>query len=153
MLDPKDDGVKFINIYSKAGTALGKMLSNFSLHKVDTVDGMFPSIESYWYFLATGGQHSEFRNIAGFKAKERGQTLLAGFSEYPTDPEFQLKIMGSMLSKLILNPELLKEFKKNKLPFEHFYVYSGKVVQPKGGRWVTETWNHIQKMLMEYPNG
>jgi hypothetical protein len=44
----KDDGITHINIYSKGKTELGRWLSNFTYHPIETEDGKFDSVEGYW---------------------------------------------------------------------------------------------------------
>lgn len=152
-ITPETDGKTHINIYSKGKTLLGRMLSNMSGYKIDTVDGRFDCVEGYWYWLATGCQHNELRTASGFKAKERGRELLKGFTEYPPADEFRLKITLALVSKLILNPEIVKELKKSSLPFTHYYVYSDKVIFPEGGIWLIDVWSMLRIIIKEYPNG
>lgn len=39
MINPEEDGITHINIYSKGKTDLGRMLSNFAKFPIETVDG------------------------------------------------------------------------------------------------------------------
>ena len=47
MINPQNDGVDHINIYSKGLTELGRFLSNFEHILITTEDGDFNSIEGY----------------------------------------------------------------------------------------------------------
>ena len=51
MINPKQDGISHVNIYSQGKTELGRMLSNFYHYQVITKDGNFTSVEGYWYWL------------------------------------------------------------------------------------------------------
>lgn len=57
MITPANDGVTHINSYSKSRCEIGRMLSNFYLHNVNTPYGVFPSVEAYWSYLKTGNEH------------------------------------------------------------------------------------------------
>lgn len=141
------DGVNHINIYSKAETDLGRFLSNFSSHKVITNDGEFASIEGYWYWLNAQGSNrrEELRKVVGWEAKKVGRELRA--ASWGKDELFKVKIAHAMLSKLILHPEIFKLFKESTLPFRHYYVYSGKIVEPKEGKWIVDFWEYLRKMV------
>src|ERR1041384_4927148 len=78
---PRDDGLTHLNVYSKAKTLLGRLLSNFANTPVDLgVDGCFKSIEGYWYWL--GLKESDplrdmLREAVGGAAKALGRKLRA----------------------------------------------------------------------------
>lgn len=176
MIDPNKDGIDHINIYSKGKTALGKFLSNFTQCDVETKHGEFGSIEAYWYWLLAGltservcykcdgdgvifashgpelfGPCAEcnresLRYLSGFEAKKAGKKICG--IDYPAekDQTFQDCISEAVGFK-IENSAFRKEFVKSKLPFAHYYVYSGKVMEPTSGRWVIE---HIEQLRKEY---
>ena len=142
------DGVDHINIYSKGETELGRFLSNFSGHKVITNDGEFASIEGYWYWLnAQGSQREVLRKAAGWEAKKIGRELRA--ADWGKDNLFKMKIAHAMLSKLILHPEIFKLFQESTLPFRHYYVYGGKINEPREGRWIVNLWEYLRKMAKD----
>lgn len=134
MLDPRDDGVKHINIYSKGSTKLGVMLSNFYLQpfKLEKY-GHFASIEGFWYWLSTGKQHDVLRSLWGYGAKVVGRKL----ERVPMpEEEFRNEILYAIKVKILTNSELRKEFKNSTLPFVHYYYYgpldNAKVVEHDG---------------------
>lgn len=143
-IKPYNDGIDHINIYSQSQSILGRMLSNFSDHSIDTVDGPFSSVEGYWYWH--GCKDNRLRSCVGYEAKKLGREL--GLEDYPKDPAFKLKICAALLNKLITHKEILTKFKENKLPFKHYYVYNGRIVEPESGRWIIEFWNFIQNILI-----
>lgn len=143
-IEPHNDGIDHINIYSKSQSILGRMLSNFSDHSIQTVDGLFLSVEGYWYWL--GCRDDRLQKAVGYEAKKLGREL--GCDDYPRDPMFKLKICAALLNKLISHPEIYEMFKENKLPFKHYYEYNGRVVEPQNGKWITEFWNFIQQHLI-----
>lgn len=141
MIDPKDDGVKHINIYSKGKTKLGKFLSNFTKAPFDhPEDGKFNSIEGYWYWLSA--KDDTLRSTYGFQAKARGREL--GGKDWIDTDEFKRKIKMAIRHKLHANPEMRTEFKASTLPFMHYYVYGGKVVEPKEGAWLIEFFRQLR---------
>lgn len=145
-INPNEDGITHINIYSKGLMPLGRKLSNFTRIPMITEDGPFESIEGYWYWLlccTVDTRREEFRNIWGFKAKELGRLL--NCSDWPETKveQFQNKIKKAILIKINHN-SLKEDFVKNKLPFDHYYVYGGKVVKPKEGQWIVDFFNELR---------
>lgn len=135
MINPEDDGVKHINVYSKGETQLGRLLSNFA-HTVFThpEDGKFASVEAYWYWLSC--KDDLLRSTYGFGAKNMGRAL--GGKDWVDTDEFKRKIKLAIKTKINSNTILKEKFLNNILPLMHYYVYSGKVVEPKEGKWVIE---------------
>lgn len=141
------DGITHINIYSKATTELGRMLSNFANSPIQTVDGQFASIEGYWYWIGCS-EHPEadkLRRASGYKAKELGREL--GAEDWSFSPKFKFRIYHAMLTKLLTMPDLFELFYNNKLPFRHYYMYGNKIVEPKEGQWIVDMWTFLQKQL------
>jgi hypothetical protein len=129
MFNPKDDGVKFINVYSKGLTPLGRMLSNFYKSPFTCEDGKFVSIEGYWYWLGLSPDNpnrDKLRLVSGFYAKKLGREL-RGNSKY-CDPNFKDKILKAISCKLDQHPEIMSLLKSSALPFVHFYCFSDRVI-------------------------
>lgn len=142
------DGITHVNIYSKGKTKLGRMLSNFYASPIITVDGNFNSVEGYWYWLSCPNDYphkNDFRTLVGWQAKERGREV--GARDWLDSPAFKLKIYNAILSKLLLDDEILQEFLTNKLSFRHYYVYKDKIVEPKEGRWIIELFEFLRSQL------
>ena len=140
------DGVTHVNIYSKGKTSLGQALSNFTNSPIDTTDGKFASIEGYWYWLNTDSPKKDIlRWEHGAIAKTIGRDLRS--KDWNDDPLFKLKIYNAMLSKLIQHNTILSEFLNNKLPFRHYYVFSGKITEPESGKWILDMWHFLQGQL------
>lgn len=140
------DGITHINIYSKGKTSLGRALSNFAETPIPTVDGQFASIEAYWYWLGTSDPDKELlRNTAGARAKELGRKLQA--LDWQDSSLFKLKIYNAMLTKLVLHDTILSDFKKNQLPFRHYYSFGGNIVEPAEGKWIIDMWEFLRKQL------
>lgn len=132
MIDPKEDGISHINIYSKGATSLGRFLSNFSDCHIETEDGYFRTIEGYWYWLST--KHEPLRDFPGWQCKTVGRKLRG--DDWPSFPGFEQKILKAIAIK-IQQPWCVQELIKSKrLPFYHYYVVNGKVVMPKDGLWM-----------------
>lgn len=128
---PENDGITHINIYSKAKTQLGLMLSNFYHFECLTDDGKFQSVEGYWYYLSIGDckEKEVLRNLYGFSAKQKGKDLLK-FKDKRFDEIFETKILKAIWYKFRRNAHLLNNDNKD-LPFEHYYNYQGKIVYVK----------------------
>lgn len=146
-MDPKLDGVTHINIYSKGQTKLGRMLSNFAHIPVDLRDGHFESIEGYWYWLGT--RDESLRVLYGFTAKQIGRSLkrVASLPE----AEFQNKIREALRIKVLSHPYLEKLLKESELPFEHYYVFSGRT-KDAGCKWLLTFWEQFRKERKEHPD-
>lgn len=130
-----EDGITHINIYSKGKTLLGRLLSNFANTPFNhPEDGMFKSVEGYWYWLSC--KDDRLRDVIGFDAKKLGRELRA--PDWCKDPEFKRKVCLAIKSKLEQNPGILSLMKANSLPFAHYYVYGDKVVEPEEGKWIIE---------------
>lgn len=144
MIDPNDDGISHINIYSKANTELGKFLSNFSDCYVNTEDGVFRTVEGYWYWL--GCKDDRLRNTNGWKSKSLGRELRV--SDWNNDPEFERKIAFAITMK-ILSSDWCKSqlIYYDPLPLFHYYCYGGKVIMVKEGLWIINLIDHIRSEL------
>lgn len=147
-LDPKDDGVTHINIYSQGKTDLGKALSNFSHHPLCHPEhGLFASVEGYWYWLTR--QDEDLRHLYGFKAKELGRSLPVVKQWHPE--QFKQYVCQAIDAKLQKHPSIMAQLKASTLPLEHYYAkYYGdklKVTEPRGGEWVLA---HFEKIRAEH---
>ncbi|QVD49404.1 hypothetical protein LUCX_334 [Xanthomonas phage vB_XciM_LucasX] len=119
--DPAKDGIDHINCYSKAQTALGQQLSNFSHVPFDHPEfGFFASLEAYWYWLKTGMQHNSLRRLYGATAKSAGIRQL----EVRMDvEEFHRLFSDGIRLRIAQNPKLRAAVRQSTLPFRHYYVY------------------------------
>lgn len=122
---PQTDGVDHINIYSKARTALGKVLSNFHMFEIRTEDGTFWSVEAYWAWLSvpeTCEKREELRGkITGWDAKQIGHRLVEDYGKR-FEPRFEEKIMSAIKYKIDHFKPLIKPFVRD-LPFVHYYCW------------------------------
>lgn len=151
-VESKNDGIDHINIYSKAKTELGRLLSNFSYSPVDLgEDGKFDSIEGYWYWLLCNHQHKDkLRTAWGAEAKELGRFLNA--QDWPTDKSewFELKIKRALLKKAESNARIQKLLIETNLPFYHYYVHKNKVSKVSGATdWFVLAWMKIREYYQE----
>lgn len=146
-LDPRLDGIKFINIYTKAATRLGRLLTNLAdIPLTHPKYGTFRTAEGLWYYLKTGMCHESLRALTGFDAKKYGTTLKNVWND-----NFQEEFKEGLRNKLENHAELMALFLESELPFEHFYYYESKtaedipkVVEPRDVRWLTEFWTELR---------
>jgi hypothetical protein len=147
---PKGDGVDHINIYSKAKTELGRWLTNFAYAPFTLSDhGRFTSVEGYWYWLSTGCQHEELRDLFGAEAKRRGKS----FERVEFDGNFEEAICKAIRSKLLSNKAMLSSLIDSNLPLTHYYVYgysddNCKVINA-GYEWITEYIDSVRKSCQQ----
>lgn len=134
VIDPEDDGVTHVNVYSQGRTALGRFLSNFAISPIETEDGSFRSIEGYWYWLSVNDDR--LRRMTGYAAKKLGRELRG--ADWRDDDEFKRKIKDAIGLKLLANPSMLNQLIDLDLPLEHYYVMKGHVITPADGRWVID---------------
>ena len=139
-INPEEDGITHINIYSKGKTELGRFLSNFQLFPFLTPDGLFNSIEGYWYWLLCDHPEKDrLKKTSGYAAKLLGRQLKA--QDWNDSEEFKTKIKIAILIKVNYK---LKDFFSSTLPFTHYYDYGGKVVKPKEGQWIIDYFNELR---------
>lgn len=116
--DSSTDGVDHINIYSRAQTNHGKLLSNFAhtpiMFTADDglpydITGPFASIEALWYSARLRGEPKavdRLRGLHGFEAKKVGRELLGDRPDYPSraaDAEgHRVAIEAGLLKKALL---------------------------------------------------
>lgn len=147
--NPSEDGVTHINIYSKAKTRLGFLMSNFARMPIEIPkDGFFTSMEGYWYWLriAPSLDREQLRLLYGFEAKKKGREL--GGKDRYFDAEFENKIKTALEIKVNTHIELQERLQYcPNLPFTHYYVFNNKVIEPKEGKWIIDWWEEKRKEL------
>lgn len=144
---PENDGIDHINVYSKGKTELGRFLSNFSYYITKTEDGIFNSVEGYWYWL--GSDHKDrdiLKGLYGFAAKKKGRELRAKDWQY--SEEFKSKILKAIESKITHYPRFKQMFVENNLPLAHYYVYGNKVFNVPAAQWILDGIEEIKKELI-----
>jgi hypothetical protein len=145
MIDPNQDGISHINIYSKGATEIGRFLSNFSDCHILVEEGYFRTIEGYWFWLST--KDDRFRKLPGWECKQLSKQLRA--PEYPKDPEFHYKICKTIILKMTQSQWCLAELKKTyPLPLHHYYVVNNRVIVPKDGLWMIQLIIDFREDLM-----
>ncbi|MBB4861560.1 hypothetical protein HNP46_000371 [Pseudomonas nitritireducens] len=131
-LDPAQDGVTHINVYSQARTWLGQQLSNFAHTPIDHPElGHFESIEGLWYWLKS--KDTRLRSLHGFEAKKLGRQVP---QEKIPPAEFRAMLCMGLAAKLEAHPEIMRQLAESCLPLTHYYVYSGRVIEPDDNEWI-----------------
>lgn len=152
VLDPENDGVTHINIYSGAKTKLGKFLSNFTHSKI-VIDGEeFASIEAYWYWLLSDKSERDIlKPLFGAKAKETGKSLQT--IEVTQDINFIPKVARAIEYKIKSNDKVRQAMKESHLPFVHYYCFGNapnvKVNTPNNHLWIIDLIETIRQELKE----
>lgn len=152
-LNPAQDGVTHLNIYSKARTRLGYKLTNPSEVPLEhPTYGPFRTAEGLWFFLKTGKNDDRFRVYTGFESMRLGKE-----KETVWNNDFHLEFKQGLIAKVEQDPELkalLTSFLPE-LPFAHYYWFGSlnsgkvKVVVPRGHEWQVEFWEAVRKALIE----
>lgn len=148
----KNDGIDHVNIYSKGKTELGRILSNFYKRRFECEDGIFMSIEGYWYWLLCNNPDKDkLKELYGWKAKEVGRLLKCKDWPQEKDTVFYGKILNALIikSESLLVRAFITMPKTKKLPFTHYYVYNGFQVYPKNCEWLIDFWEQKRKELVE----
>lgn len=141
MINPSEDGIKHINIYSKGKTRLGTWLSNFTYAPIKLVDdGDFCSIEGYWYWVSS--KDDRLREMCGYEAKKHGR--LIGAKEWLEEETFQLKIKKAIRVKIETYPFWKERFALSELPFTHYYCYENKVINVEKAKWIVEYFEKLR---------
>lgn len=150
MVDPNLDGISHINIYSQGKTELGKMLSNFYHFKIETDDGTFQSVEGYWHWLGIEDCEEKeiLRNVYGYNAKKTGNELKKKYNKR-FDENFEKKILHAIWYKVRRNSNMFKNFIAV-LPFEHYYNFSGKIVDVKDKyKWMVDGIDKMRNHILD----
>lgn len=153
---PSLDGVTHINVYSKAATQLGRMLSNFFHAPIELKDdGNFNSVEGYWYWLKTGDDR--LRRASGYTAKKLGRDILKSMEANGIKPrhipDFDEKIKNAITIKLETHAKIREALINSNLPLTHYYFY-GKIPNVnihtlKQYDWIMD---HISDLRSAYQN-
>lgn len=146
MYKPENDGIDHINVYSKGKTQLGRGLSNFAYtpFRIPFL-GSFNSVEGFWYWVLTNAESTRY--TYGFTAKKLGKEILDlqfhGKEEVCPNQVSPRLLKIAYRAKLRCNPSIKQDLEWNTLPLAHYYVYGGKVVEPKEFRWTVELWSSL----------
>ncbi|QZI90509.1 hypothetical protein MYOV003v1_p0185 [Vibrio phage 207E48.1] len=162
-MDPKLDGVTHINIYSRGGTELGQLMSNFTRSPFTLKEhGRFDSIEGLWYWLALynhdlppNHDHNlmvdTLRAVSGTVAKNRGRELKLKLIAYAPDemPEdaFQDVINEAIGERICNDDRLVALLNDSTLPFTHYYVFNGVSKDANNHPWLLECWERARRIL------
>jgi hypothetical protein len=107
------------------------MLSNFYFCPIKTQDGLFNSVEGYWYWLGIEDceEKDVLRKLSGYQAKKKGEELKKKYGKR-FEEKFEDKILQAIWDKV---KQKWKMFNVDNatLPFEHYYNFGGKVVNVK----------------------
>lgn len=144
---PATEGRDHINAYSKSKTALGKRLTNMAGIPVNIPDeGVFETIEGYWYWLSTGRQYEELRHMDGFNAKKFGKNL----PRFEV-PDFKDKIRYALWLRFEQNPTLKENLIKSHLPIVHYYHWNDddRTVAYPLFDWVTDELNLLRALYKQ----
>jgi len=161
-INPKNDGIDHINIYSHGKTELGQLLSNFA-HSPFTHStyGKFNSIEGLWYWLkckrAFGIEYIQLKLLYGFEAKQLGKQLFStSEEELPNFPDelFKEDILEGIRCKLRQNKDILNLLVESTLPLTHYYTpFKGTGTTPKflpQHQWQIDEIERIRKVSKEF---
>lgn len=151
-INPAEDGVTHINVYTKGKTNLGRALTNFAdigfSHKHH---GDFDCVEGYWYWLRLhllGSRSDEMfklHNSDGYTSKQLGLKLLKEevedeWVDFPEE-EFRKGIIAALDLRFRQCQMFREDFMEEHLPLKHYYVY-GKadnyIVREAGHAWVLD---------------
>ena len=142
-IDPSQDGVTHVNVYSRGATSLGRALSNIAECNIDhPFYGHFRSLEGLWFFMRTGHKNDDFRIMKGMNARTVGKDM-----EMVHFPMFNKMFKLGMLEKLDRNPHLQKQLVENELPLQHYYVYGKKVLPQNHHQWQLDYWMLLRSSL------
>lgn len=142
-INPEEDGITHINIYSKARTQLGKFMSNFAPTPITFKGKAYQSIEGLWFSYITGDE--TIADLSGWKAKEYGRK-----KEKIREIDEQL-IKDAIDIKIKTYVNMQKELAESILPLTHYYCYGGKVV-PAGYEFLTLHWMLRRDQLKKHFN-
>jgi hypothetical protein len=141
-----EDGISHINIKNTGRTLLGRTLALETKHPFRHPEfGEFKSLEAFWYYIKSGCQNTEVRNVSG----GAGRHLVTPGNSPEGIANFQNIITDGMYHWLTaFHRDDLSEVLFNRLPLDMYYIFRGKsgaatVQRPSFYRWyiprLTET--------------
>ncbi len=133
-----EDGKTHINIKNTGKTTLGRTLALETKHIFrHPVFGEFKSLEAYWFYIKSGCQNTEVRNVSG----GAGRHLVTEDNSPVTVTNFQNIIADGIYYWLSqFHRDDLSEVLHNTLPLDMYYIHYGKsgaatVHRPQFHRW------------------
>lgn len=156
-LDPRQDGIDHVNIWSQGRTELGRRLSFFSREPfVHPVFGEFDSLEGAWYWLKTGCQHNGLRRLSGYAAKKVGKMLPIIHRD-----SFRADILACLRCKIEQNEDLEELLRESTLPFAHYYCYGNpdaglgkvKIIPLPQHQWWVDEIDNLRRSLQQATQG
>lgn len=144
---PDKEGVDHINIYSKSKLYLGRFMSNFFKWGFVHDGKNFGSIEHWWYYQLTNHPVCLDSSRAAYEVKKEMQEWI---KENGVKGDIDRNILKQLLKAKLMgySKGVLLHFLLNDLPFTHYYVYSGRVVQARE-QFLVEIWEEIRKEMRE----
>lgn len=153
MLNPHNDGVKFINIYSKGKTSLGRKLTNMQMHEFMFDNIKFNSVEQAWHFYKFAGQPELAKQILAipnsfdclkFARANRTEDTTAKALSFG----FKLLMEDVIRTRIETDEDLTNMLRNSWLPFEHYYAYSGTVHDQRDKyEWLLQIFEKIRTEL------
>jgi hypothetical protein len=149
-----NDGIEFINTYSKGKTTLSRDLSNFANSPFTHPKlGYFQSVEAAWYYIYTGCLHDNLRKIHGSKAKIEGRKKIP--PEWKNEviqltDEFKEKILECIQCKLRQNKHILMALIATDLPLVHFYANGNRIQNKPEYNWALIEMDRIRKVTQKW---
>lgn len=118
---PSTEGEDHINIYSKSALPLGRALSNFSHFSfTHNTYGTFQSVEAFYYWLLSGKEYDELKDLWGYDAKKFGESLP---KKVKIDNKFKEEIQFAIGLKVLQNSLIRDLIMHSTLPFAHYYYF------------------------------
>lgn len=146
-VDPRNDGVDHINIWSRGRTKFGRWLSNFAYSPfTHPTYGWFASMEAYYYYIATGSKHEGLRKLFGREAKMVGKTFPRVTVEY-----FEDIMMEGIEWKALCNPFCLNAVRGNYLRYTHYFYFGQsdtpniKIIEDGKSWWLMCGWEEVRR--------
>lgn len=126
---PRFEGKDHINIHPKSKSPLGRALSfNFKSTFKHPIHGLFYSFGAFYFWLLSGGEANDLRNLYGRKVMTLGETKHVARIK---NKKFKNEIIEGLWYKIKCNVYIQELLVKNKLPITYYYYYGdpmGKVL-------------------------
>lgn len=147
----KQDGITHINTHTKSNKELGRMLSHYyEAPFVHPYFGRFKCIEGFWYYIRGGCKDDGFRNLDGYRSKQRAQKgAKNGTYEKRNVPHLKDVLLHANFYKIDQNEDIKKALIESTLPFDHYFVFGpGKlVIKPNGSDWLVDIFTELREVF------
>jgi hypothetical protein len=142
----KEDGIDHINIYSKAGTELGKFLSNNTKTPFrHRIFGKFKCVDGFWWYITSVERDDYIRGLDGYQLQNFKRKLTLRNVK-----NFKAMVIDTIWQKIKQHQSYAKLLKESDLPLDCYSINDyGVLHRPTYYRWLLSGLEELRTALKE----